>query len=79
MRGVVPLFSDDELGRLTMPTLLIGGAKMSFATTRRLQRVPVCCCRMWRPLFCHYAGHALLNVTDLIADFLSVAAPVAEA
>lgn len=77
--GVVPLFSDDELGRLTMPTLLIGGGQDVIRDNEKIAAR----LRLLLPdvaaIILPYAGHALLNVTDLIADFLSVAAPVAEA
>ncbi len=77
--GVVPLFSDDELRRLTMPTLLIGGGQDVIRDNEKIAAR----LRLLLPdvaaIILPYAGHALLNVTDLIADFLSVAAPVAEA
>jgi pimeloyl-ACP methyl ester carboxylesterase len=68
-----PLFSDEELARLTMPTLLIAGAKDCFyvseKTAARLQQ--------WLPRFkatiFPEAGHVLLNTTAQIMPFLNTA------
>jgi pimeloyl-ACP methyl ester carboxylesterase len=68
--GVLPVFSDDELRRLTMPVLLLGG------TDDMLRDLPQIEARL-RALIPHLsaqiipgAGHALLNTVAPVSDFL---------
>ncbi|HWI60963.1 MAG TPA: alpha/beta fold hydrolase [Symbiobacteriaceae bacterium] len=65
-----PLFTDDELKRLTMPTLLIAGTRDAILPSEkiaaRLQRlVPNLTARLLQD-----AGHVLVNLTDQINPFL---------
>lgn len=68
--GVLPIFSDEELQRLTMPIFLLGGSKDSL---RNMEKIAA---RM-RSLVPHLtvsiipgAGHAILNTTQPIMAFL---------
>ncbi len=69
--GVLPIFSDEELRRLTMPTLLLGG------TRDIVNDMPRVVARMQVLLPCLTvtiipgAGHALLNTTGRILSFLT--------
>jgi pimeloyl-ACP methyl ester carboxylesterase len=65
-----PLFSDEELARLTMPTLLIAGAQDCFYVSEKTAA-------RLRQLLPHFeatifpeAGHVLLNTTAQIIPFL---------
>jgi pimeloyl-ACP methyl ester carboxylesterase len=69
--GVLPIFSDEELQRLTMPTLLLGGSQDA---VRDMEKIAA---RM-RRLLPHLAvtivpggGHALMNTTPHILAFLA--------
>jgi pimeloyl-ACP methyl ester carboxylesterase len=68
--GVLPIFSDEELKRLTMPVLLLGGAKDA------LRDIPKIAARMESLLpdlavrIIPGAGHAVLNTTPYIVPFL---------
>jgi pimeloyl-ACP methyl ester carboxylesterase len=69
--GVLPLFSDDELRRLTMPTLLIGG-------TKDICRDVVKIGERLQPLvpkltvqFMSGAGHIVLNTSGCVMQFLA--------
>jgi len=68
--GVLPLFSDDDLRRLTMPVFLIGGTK---DVVRDLNKIAA----RLQPLLPDLtvtiipgAGHALLNTTGHVMGFL---------
>ncbi|HRQ38923.1 MAG TPA: alpha/beta hydrolase [Chloroflexota bacterium] len=71
--GVLPIFTDDELRRLTMPTLLVGGALDALRDmTKIAERL--------RPLLPHFsatilpdAGHVVLDSVSVIAPFLLAA------
>jgi len=69
--GVLPIFTDEELRHLTMPTLLLGG------TEDVLRDIPRIALRMNKLLpnltvtIIPKAGHALLNTTDRVMKFLS--------
>ncbi|HUM70794.1 MAG TPA: hypothetical protein PLK31_18345, partial [Chloroflexota bacterium] len=71
--GVLPIFTDDELRRLTMPTLLVGGAIDALRDmTKIAERL--------RPLLPHFsatilpdAGHVVLDSVSVIAPFLLAA------
>ena len=69
--GVLPIFTDDELRRLTMPTLLLGGTK---DIARDVDKIAA----RLRTLLPHVtakfqqgAGHALLNTSGCVMDFLT--------
>ena len=68
-----PLFSDEELARLTMPTLLIAGEKDCFyvsdKTAARLQQL----LPRFKATILPEAGHVLLNTTAQVLPFLGVA------
>jgi pimeloyl-ACP methyl ester carboxylesterase len=73
--GVLPIFSDQELQRLTMPTLLLGGTQDALfdlgKIAARMQRlVP-----HLEVVIISGAGHALLNTTGFVMSFLATAAP----
>lgn len=68
--GVLPIFSDEELKRLTMPTFLLGGSKDNLRDMGKIAA-------RLRPLVPHLtvtiipgAGHAVLNTTAPIMAFL---------
>ena len=67
-----PIFTDEELARLTMPTLLVAGAKDCFyvseKSTARLQRL----LPRFKATIFPDAGHVLLNTTTHILPFLGV-------
>ncbi len=68
--GTLPLFSDNALARLRMPILLLGGSKDSMrnlaAITARLQA----CAPAVSATLIPGAGHALINTTPLVLEFL---------
>jgi pimeloyl-ACP methyl ester carboxylesterase len=68
--GVLPLFTDDELQHLTMPTLLLGGTKDIMRDLgkieARLRRFVLQLSSIMIP----GAGHALLNTGRPVMDFL---------
>lgn len=69
--GALPLFTDDELRRLTMPTLLMVGSKDALRDEEKIaarlrQFVPQLTVRIVPG-----AGHALLNTVDTVMQFLS--------
>ncbi len=72
--GVLPLFTDDELKRLTMPLLLVGGTKdimrdLEKIEARLRQHVPDLAVK-WLP----GAGHALINTQPAVLEFLMTSA-----
>jgi pimeloyl-ACP methyl ester carboxylesterase len=77
--GILPIFSDEELKRLTMPTLLLGGSKDAL---RDLEKIAA---RM-RSLVPYIAvtiipgaGHALLNTPPHVMPFLASEQAAAQA
>ncbi len=68
-----PIFTDAELARLTMPTLLVAGARDCFYVSEksaaRLQRL----LPRFKAIILPEAGHVLLNTTPNILPFLGVA------
>lgn len=71
LRGKIPLFSDEELQRLTMPTALYVGAKDllldSEKTVSRFEKLLPHANIQTLP----EAGHSLTNLTEEILDFLT--------
>ena len=68
--GVLPLFSDDALASLTMPTLLLAGTKDALRDSEKIaERLP-----QWLPsLSVHLVeggGHALNDMSSLTLSFL---------
>ncbi|MDQ2905335.1 MAG: alpha/beta hydrolase [Chloroflexota bacterium] len=70
-RGILPVFSDEELQRLTMPTLLLGGTKDAL---RAMEKIAVRL-RKFVPqldvVILPGAGHAMVNTQEHILSFLS--------
>ncbi|MBN1679723.1 MAG: alpha/beta hydrolase, partial [Anaerolineae bacterium] len=69
--GVLPLFSDEEMQRLTMPVLLLGGTKDVMRDHKKISArmnkfLPDLAVKMLPG-----AGHALLNTTGHIMPFLA--------
>ncbi|HEX6385003.1 MAG TPA: alpha/beta hydrolase [Anaerolineae bacterium] len=71
--GILPLFSDEELQRLTMPTFLLGGEQDAL---RDLEKIAARL-RLFVPhltvTIIPEAGHALLNTTEYVMSFLASA------
>lgn len=69
--GVLPIFSDDELRRLTMPTLLLIGAQDALRDavkiTARLRQFVPRLTAITLPL----AGHALIDTRSRVLSFLA--------
>lgn len=68
--GVLPIFSDEELQRLTMPTLLLGGSRDAL---RDMEKIAARLHRLLPHLTVTIipgAGHALLNTTKVVLSFL---------
>lgn len=69
--GLVPIFTDTELQRLTMPVLLLMGAQDALRDTKgiagRMQKLVPCLTVNVLP----QGGHALLGTTPLILPFLT--------
>jgi pimeloyl-ACP methyl ester carboxylesterase len=69
--GVVPLFTDQELGRLTMPVLLLGGGQDIIRDAGKIAaRMQGLVPDLTTTIFPD-AGHVLLDTTDPIASFLA--------
>ena len=69
--GTVPIFSDEELRRLTMPVLLIGGERDAL---RDAHKIAARMEKLVPDLSSHIipgAGHVLINTTEYIAPFLA--------
>lgn len=73
--GILPIFSDEELRRLTMPTLLLGGGRDTLRdnakiATRLSQHLPAL-----QVTIISKGGHALLNTKGHVMDFLQQTNP----
>src|SRR5262245_39740307 len=73
--GVLPIFSDEELRRLTMPTLLLIGQEDTLRDARKVAErmrnlVPVLTTKI-----IPQAGHALYNTPSNIMPFLAATLP----
>lgn len=69
--GILPIFSDEELKRLTMPTLLLGGSKDAL---RDLEKIAGRMRSLVPHVMVHIipgAGHALLNTPPHVMPFLA--------
>jgi pimeloyl-ACP methyl ester carboxylesterase len=76
--GLLPIFSDEELQRLTMPTLLLGGTKDAL---RDIENIAARL-RKFAPqldvAILPGAGHAVVNTAGHILPFLSAEEAVAD-
>ena len=69
--GLLPIFSDEELRRLTMPTLLLGGTKDAL---RDIENIATRLCLFVPQLdvvILPGAGHAVINTAEPILSFFS--------
>jgi pimeloyl-ACP methyl ester carboxylesterase len=69
--GVLPIFTDDELRRLTMPTLLLGGTKDIIRDLARIESRLRNLLPNLQVSIIPGAGHALLNTSGRIMEFLT--------
>jgi pimeloyl-ACP methyl ester carboxylesterase len=69
--GVLPLFSDEELKRLTMPVLLLIGAKDALRDAKKIEARMAGLLPDLTAMIIPGAGHALLNTTVQIMPFLT--------
>ena len=71
--GVLPIFSDEELQRLTMPVLLLGGAQGVLRDSEKIvARMQKLVPRLTATII-PGAGHVLLNMRTEIIPFLATA------
>ena len=74
--GAIPIFSDLELQRLTMPVLLLVGAQDALRDGQKMvDRLQKLAPRLTASIIPE-AGHALVNTTERILTFLHSTAPV---
>jgi pimeloyl-ACP methyl ester carboxylesterase len=73
--GILPIFSDQELQRLTMPTLLLGGTQDVLFNLRKIAARMQGLVPHLEVIIIPGAGHALLNTTGHVMSFLTTAAP----
>ena len=67
----IPVFSEQELRRLTMPTLVVvGGRDVVFDTAETLRRVESAVPSA-RVTMLPHAGHGLVESTKMVSDFLT--------
>jgi len=69
--GVLPIFTDAELKRLTMPTLLLGGAKDALRDNVKIGARLQTLMPQTQVQIVAGGGHALMNTTPLIMPFLA--------
>jgi pimeloyl-ACP methyl ester carboxylesterase len=69
--GVVPIFSDEELRRLTMPLLLLGGTRDVIRDSQKIATRLGGLLPDLTSIILPGQGHVLLNTTDHIVSFLS--------
>jgi pimeloyl-ACP methyl ester carboxylesterase len=73
--GVLPVFTDKELQRLTMPTLLIGGTQDVMRDNEKIAARLKQFLPQFDAIIVPGAGHALINTTDDIMSFLGSPQP----
>ncbi len=73
--GALPLFSDEELRRLSMPVLMVGGELDAFYDSRRSGERLQSLVPSAEILVLEGEGHALVDQGDRLAAFLNGAAP----
>jgi pimeloyl-ACP methyl ester carboxylesterase/ribosomal protein S18 acetylase RimI-like enzyme len=69
--GALPIFSDEELRRLTMPTLLLAGAQDALRDSERIAARMRALAPHLTATIIPEAGHALYNTTAYIMPFLA--------
>lgn len=70
--GVLPIFTDDELRRLTMPTLLIGGDQDTLRDLNKIAARLGLFLPQLEVTIIPGAGHALMNTVGRVLAFLKV-------
>jgi len=68
--GVLPLFPDQELRRLTMPVLVLGGTRDVVRDTRKIAARMQMLLPHVTAVIIPGAGHVLLNTTDYVVQFI---------
>jgi pimeloyl-ACP methyl ester carboxylesterase len=68
--GVLPLFTDDELRRLTMPTLLLGGGRDALRDNQKIGSRLAQLLPSLQVKIVPEGGHALLNTKSYVMEFL---------
>ena len=76
--GVLPIFADDALRRLTMPTLLIGGTKDIIRDTAQIEGRLRGIVPDLKVTIMPGAGHALINTCEAVMAFLEDSTPALE-
>jgi pimeloyl-ACP methyl ester carboxylesterase len=71
--GVLPIFSDAELQRLTMPTLLLMGEEDALRDARQIAERMGKLAPQFAAVIIPQAGHVLYDTTDHILPFLAAA------
>jgi pimeloyl-ACP methyl ester carboxylesterase len=69
--GILPIFSDDELRRLTMPVLLLGGTKDIIRDLNKIEARLHNLVPHLKTTIIPGAGHALLYTTQAVLEFLT--------
>lgn len=69
--GILPIFSDDELRRLTMPVLLLGGTKDIIRDLNKIEARLRGLIPHLKTVIIPGAGHALVNTSDCVMEFLA--------
>ncbi len=69
--GVLPVFSDDELRRLTMPVYLVGGDRDIIRDTTRIAARLRALLPDVAVTIVPGAGHAVIGVSERVLDFLA--------
>jgi pimeloyl-ACP methyl ester carboxylesterase len=69
--GVVPIFSDEELRRLTMPVLLLGGTQDAIRDAEKIAARMKKLVPDLTAIILPEQGHVLLNTTGHIEPFLA--------
>jgi pimeloyl-ACP methyl ester carboxylesterase len=73
--GVLPIFSDEQLQRLTMPTLLLGGTKDALRDSEKSETRLHAFVPQFAVTILPGAGHAVGNTAEHILSFLSPQEP----
>jgi pimeloyl-ACP methyl ester carboxylesterase len=71
--GVLPIYSDQELSRLTMPVLLLGGTQDAIRDSEKIAARMRKLVPQLTSIIVPGAGHVLLNTTDYTIPFLETA------
>jgi pimeloyl-ACP methyl ester carboxylesterase len=74
--GTLPIFTDAELARLTMPVLLLGGDEDLMRDIPQIAARLEACVPQVRVTIIPGAGHALMDTTGHVLDFLKHMKPV---